>query len=969
MPEHPVAARTRRFLEWELRGRGWLSWPFTVEVEPPFQPFIGHSTLLIAQIDDGRRETWLSRLFSWSQKETGLEEAQDATDTPPVPFTWGSRPTEFRLRLPEEGIPAVTETWLSTLGSFDYPLALELVGERGQVEYRLAGEESELRHAIGVLSGLAPGLEVEEAVPLPILWGRGGQYGLIQELALAREFMIPLDASPQALQGLVAALSGVRDGLAIVQVLVSPVRQPWGASILRSVQTSTGEPFFRDAPEITAAARQKCSSPLRAVCLRLALSADSHRALGELLKGIGGVLLSIGSPAGNTLVPLMVDEEIDLEGDLLERTTHRSGMILSIAELLPLVGLENLPESVPGLAASLEPDLPDVLRGPGVVLGNDAEGEEARIGLEERLRHMHLVGATGTGKSNLLLSLILQDIAAGRAVAVIDPHGELVWDVISNLPADALSRTTLLDPGQEDGAVGWNMLEASSEEAAERLAGDLVGTFKRLATSWGDQMTAVLSNAILALLDAGGGTLLDLRRFLVDRDTRQEILSRVRDPYRRSFWREEFPMLAGGKSIGPILTRLDAFLRFGSLRRLVASQGGGVDFQEILDGRVLLCPLSIGTFGRENASLLGSLLVGALSQAAFARSSRNSAFIYLDECHEVATPSLAQLLSGARKFGVGLVLAHQDLHQLRGAVPEIERSVLGNAHTRIAFRVGEEDARRLAGGFAHFQAEDLIALGVGEAIGRVGGATQDFRLRTRLVENAPDEIRRSREEKLRQLMDERFPRVPVELTPEPAGQEQPLESEPSVEVTPVRQARPVMEEKGEPEPPTPGRGGAEHQYLQALVKRLGESVGFRATIEAPAGEGQVDVALEREDRRLGVEIAVTTTPEHELANIRKCLAAFDEVLVVTASTMVRRKLGEHLAELPEKEQERVELLSPEEASSYILSLPLPEEKMVKGYKVRRRYRAAEGADAKARQETVARIIAERMGKLGKSRED
>ena len=366
---------------------------------------------------------------------------------------------------------------------------------------------------------------------------------------------------------------------------------------------------------------------------------------------------------------------------------------------------------------------------------------------------MALLGGTGTGKSTLFVSLILEDIVAGHGVAVIDPHGDLVDEVLARVPRDRFDDVILFDPSDPEYVVGWNMLSAQSDAEKEMLASDLVAVFRRLATSWGDQMTAVLANAIAAFLDSErGGTLVDLRRFLTEERFRETVLSSVRDPQAREFWKGHFPLLSG-KPQASILTRLDTLLRGRLVRGVVTATERPLDFRRLVDdGGILLAKLSQGAVGQENAALLGSLLVSKLHQVCLLRQDvrleeRTPFFLYVDEFHDLATPSMATLFSGARKYRLGVTVAHQDLYQLHSAAPDVERAVLANAHTRICFRVGEDDARTLSRGLSFFTADDLSNLETGEAICRIGRRENDFNLETvELDAMAPEETAARRHE-------------------------------------------------------------------------------------------------------------------------------------------------------------------------------------------------------------------------------
>ena len=218
----------------------------------------------------------------------------------------------------------------------------------------------------------------------------------------------------------------------------------------------------------------------------------------------------------------------------------------------------------------------------------------------------------------------------------------------------------LLDPSDEAYPVGFNILSAHSELERNLLASDLVSVFRRLSTSFGDQMNTVLANAIMAFLESTeGGTLSDLRRFLVEPAFRERVLATVRDPEIVYYWQKEFPLLTG-KPQGPILTRLDTFLRPKVIRHMVSQKENRLDFAAIMNGRkILLAKLAQGLIGEENSYLLGTLIVSKLNQMAMSRQNmaaaeRKAFYLYIDEFHNFVTPSMAAILAGARKYNLGL---------------------------------------------------------------------------------------------------------------------------------------------------------------------------------------------------------------------------------------------------------------------------------------------------------------------------
>lgn len=762
---------TAAFYAWETHGRGWQSSPGHVALEPPFDSFFGHMGYRRVT-DDGRRHTWLSALVERLGRPASASTApaaDEASDALPRPFEGSLALDEYLIALPAEargGRQAIL-AWLQALASVSDRAAFEVAGSAGRVDVRLALAPIEAPHVLGQLRAALPEVLIvpaEESLPARWREAEGTRFTAI-EFGLACEFMVPLALprpTEEPLLALVAALAEVGEGeLGLFQVLFEPCREPWAENVLRAVVTPDGRPFFADAPEITALAREKVASPFFAVAVRAAAIAHDNERAGEIVRRLAGALACFGNPLRNEFLPLASPDLSTLEEDLLRRTTHRSGMLLSADELGALMQLPGSAVRVPGLwrGEGKTRAAPTEALSVGSCLGQNEHGGRSaavRLSPETRCKHVHVIGAPGTGKSTLLLQMILGDIEAGHGVGVLDPHGDLVDEVAARIPAERVDDSVLFDPTDDAAVVGWNVLAADSDTERELLSSDLVSVFRRLSTSWGDQMTAVLGNAIQVFLESPrGGTLLDLRRFLTDAAFRKKLLATIADPYVASFWEVEFPRLVGRRPETPILTRLDMFLRSRLVRRVVTAEEPRLDFRALTnESGVFLGKLASGAIGEENAALLGSLLVSKFHQVTLARTaeapeSRRPFFLYIDEFHAVATASMASLFSGARKYRLGVTVAHQDLSQLHRSLPELERSVLGNAYTRVAFRVGEEDARQLARGLSSFSAEDLMSLDVGEAIARVGGRDGDFNLKTAPLEPL------SRDESLRRQAEVR----------------------------------------------------------------------------------------------------------------------------------------------------------------------------------------------------------------------
>jgi hypothetical protein len=748
---------TRAFYAWERRGRGWLQWPRCIALEPPFRPFYGHFIPPTSTASDtGRRETILSRFMG------ALSPAPNAAPQPQLPeelfaepepvFTTESEDiVELAIALPE-GTRVdhdAAESFLVSLRGCRAPLAFEVFGTTDRIRMQFAARSSDTPHVAEAIRAFFPTSGVAETSGhLLNEWRAAGERIAILECALAREFMLPLRTSlrldPDPLIALVTALAVLqREELGALQILFAPAREEWSESVKRAVTDGEGGPFFADTPELTRLGFEKVSHPLFAAVVRIAAASPDEERASEIVGRIGAALAHFGRADGNELVFIANDEGADLEADLIGRTTHRSGMLLSSGELVALVHPPSASLVAPKLVRRMRRTkaAPASAVGQPIVLGvNEHAGRAVEVGLtyDERMRHMHVIGASGTGKSTLLLDLVLQSIEQGRGVGVLDPHGDLVDEILGRIPEAREEDVVLVDASDAEHPVAFNLLDAHSELEATLLASDLVGIFRRLSTTWGDQMQAVLANAIQAFLTSSrAGSLADLRRFLIEQDYRREFLGTVEDEEVVYYWTKEFPLLVG-KPAGPILTRLDSFLRPKPLRAMLVQKKSTLDFRDILDGRrIFLAKLAQGAIGEENAALLGSLIVAKFHQAAIsrqdvAREKRQDFDLVIDEFQDVVTPSVAQILSGTRKYRLGLTAAHQALRPLYEADPIVAAALTSNAATRVVFRVGDDDAKKLADGFASFDAQALTSLGVGDAVCRIDRADHDFNLRTRV---------------------------------------------------------------------------------------------------------------------------------------------------------------------------------------------------------------------------------------------
>ncbi len=400
-------------------------------------------------------------------------------------------------------------------------------------------------------------------------------------------------------------------------------------------------------------------------------------------------------------------------------------------------------------------------------------------------------------------------------------------------------------------------------------------------------------------------------------------------------------------------------LRPKPIRHMVAQKENKVDFEDIMqNGKIFLAKLSQGAIGTENSYLLGAFLVTKLNQIAFSRqnlpeSKRRNFYAYIDEFHNFVTPSMESILSGARKYKMGLVLAHQEMRQLESRDQDVASSVLSNPYTRVCFRLGDHDAKKLQNGFSFFESKDLQSLGIGEAIARIERSEYDFNLHTPpLPEIDPEQAEERRQEIIRYSREKYgTPKAEVEdLIYESVGVVRQEKSE--VQVT----EEPVLKTDSKP---TSGRGGLAHKAIQRSLQQVAHEAGFSASIEEHIGDGAlVDLVITTAKEKIACEISVSTAVAHELGNLEKCIdAGFNSIILVSDDTS-------HIAKMSRAVRERnfdgilISVFTSEEAEKYIRSLIVPDEKstIVRGRTVKTQWCDVSDEGKERREIVVAKVV-------------
>jgi len=406
-------------------------------------------------------------------------------------------------------------------------------------------------------------------------------------------------------------------------------------------------------------------------------------------------------------------------------------------------------------------------------------GQKQRFGIkkDDRRRHIYIIGKTGMGKTTMLEHMVYSDIASGNGIALVDPHGDFAEKMLDYIPSSRVNDVIYFNPADIDWPIAFNVMEKVDSKNRHLVASGLIGVFKKIwADSWGPRLEYVLRNAILALLEYPGSTLLGVPRMLVDKPYRQKVVKKITDPVVRSFWVDEFsryPDKFQAEAIAPIQNKIGQFLSSSLVRNIVSQTKSLIDLREVMDKKkILIINLAKGRIGEDYSALLGAMMItkiqlAAMSRVDMAESEREDFYLYVDEFQNFATESFANILSEARKYRLNLTIAHQYIGQLATDQNTVVRdAVFGNVGTIITFRVGATDAEYLEKEFEPvFMMNDLVNLAKYNVYLKlmIDGVTSDAFSATNLPPLS-EELKKGNREKIIKISREKFatPRAVIE---------------------------------------------------------------------------------------------------------------------------------------------------------------------------------------------------------------
>lgn len=518
---------------------------------------------------------------------------------------------------------------------------------------------------------------------------------------------------------------------AAIQVLLSPANEKWkkpGKEYLSSTKKTEANPetakYSADAKELEGI-ENKVSKPGFNTVVRMVVSSSTEETAKAHLENIINAFTQY-----NSLNSFSKNKHY-LKGAFLTDFIYRyfpmwgQTSVLTSEELATIFHFPNKSVSTPGIfwVSAKRAPVPANVPEEGLYLGRSVfRGISRPVGIDrdDRRRHMYIIGKTGTGKTEFLKQMIMQDIKNNEGLAVIDPHGDLIEDILKLTPPQRAEDVILFDPSDTSRPMGFNMLDAETEEQRHFVVSSIIGLMYKLFDPnktgiIGPRFEHAIRNAMLTVMYEPGSTFVEVVRVLTDANFVQELLPKVQDPIVRRYWTDQIAQTSDfhkSEVLDYIVSKFGRFVTNKMIRNIIGQSESAFNFRDVMDnGKILLVNLSKGKVGEENSSFLGlvlvpKILVAAMSRQDLAMEKRRDFFLYVDEFQNFATPDFAQILSEARKYRLNLVVANQFIGQME---EEVKNAIFGNVGTLAAFRVGVTDANYLQHEFQPvFNESDLI---------------------------------------------------------------------------------------------------------------------------------------------------------------------------------------------------------------------------------------------------------------------
>jgi len=609
----------------------------------------------------------------------------------------------------------------------DDVLAFEIMAKKAEIRFYVSAPAKIIDLVEKTIYGYYPNADIKK-VDEPNIFNEEGKVAF-GALAIKETVYFPLkiyrDLSTDPLSAITSALSKMGDNEgAMIQILIRPASDSWkksGKSYVSSTKKNEANPekaTFKTDPKLLERIDDKCSRPGFETTIRFVVSSSNKEMAETHLKNIKTSFaqltsdLNILKTVKNLFKGGFMINFIYKFFPVLDLPFFKSISILSSDELATIFHFPNKTVETPHiqwLKAKTAPVPAEVPSQEGTFIGQGYYRGVKRpvyVGFEDRRKHVYIIGKTGTGKSVLLEDMAIQDIKAGYGVCVIDPHGDLIDNIVKFIPPNRAEDVIYFDPSDTERPMGLNLLEAKTEDQKHFLTTSIINLMYKL---YDPQRTGIIGprfehavrNAMLTVMSDPGSTFVEVVRVLTDPKYVQEVLPKVQDPIVRRYWTDQIAQTSDfhkSEVLDYIVSKFGRFVTNKTMRNIIGQSKSAFDFRVCMDeGKILLINLSKGKLGEENSSFLGlvlipKILVAAMSRQEIPEEKRRDFFLYVDEFQNFATPDFATILSEARKYHLNLTVANQFIGQME---EEVKNAVFGNVGSLVSFRVGVTDASYL----------------------------------------------------------------------------------------------------------------------------------------------------------------------------------------------------------------------------------------------------------------------------------